>query len=66
MFDLCSSLTSVDLSSFNTSKVTNMGSMFSNCTKLTKIYINSNIKFTTDANVPSGCSLIIKKLELKD
>ena len=35
MFHSCSSLTSLDLSSFNTSKVTNMSNMFSDCSKLT-------------------------------
>ena len=35
MFYNCSSLTSLDLSSFNTSKVTDMGDMFSSCSKLT-------------------------------
>ena len=34
MFSSCSSLTSLDLSSFNTSNVTKMSSMFYNCLKL--------------------------------
>ena len=34
MFYNCSKLTSLDVSKFDTSKVTNMGSMFYNCSKL--------------------------------
>ena len=34
MFSNCSSLTNLDLSSFNTSIVTNMSYMFSSCSKL--------------------------------
>ena len=37
MFDGCSSLTSLDLSSFNTSNVTDMGEMFALCEKLTSL-----------------------------
>ena len=37
MFDGCSGLTSLDLSGWNTSNVTNMDSMFSGCSKLTTI-----------------------------
>lgn len=41
MFDGCRSLTSLDLSSFNTSSVTNMRSMFENCEQLTNIVVSS-------------------------
>ena len=34
MFENCSNLTSIDLSTFDTSKVNTMGSMFKNCTSL--------------------------------
>jgi len=37
MFSGCSSLTSLDLSSFNTENVTNMGAMFYNCSRLTNL-----------------------------
>ena len=37
MFDGCSKLTSIYLSSFNTNKVTRMGGMFYNCLSLTSI-----------------------------
>ena len=58
MFSNCSSLTSLDLSSFDTSKVTNMNSMFSGCSLLTSLDLRS---FNT-SNVMSmsymfsGCS----------
>ena len=37
MFYWCSSLTSLDVSSFDTSNVTNMSNMFENCNSLTKL-----------------------------
>ncbi len=45
MFSSCSSLTSLDLSSFNTSQVTNMRDMFYNCPKLTTTIniMNANV-----------------------
>ena len=39
MFFSCSSLTSLDLSNFDTSNVTNMQEMFSGCSKLKDVYI---------------------------
>ena len=48
MFYGCSSLKSIDLYSFNTSKVTNMSHMFCNCSSLESIDFslinNKNIK----------------------
>ena len=41
MFSNCSSLTSLDLSSFNTANVTNMGGMFSYCSSLTSLDLSS-------------------------
>ena len=41
MFEGCSKLTSLDLSSFNTAKVTDMGRMFYNCIKLTSLDLSS-------------------------
>ena len=41
MFQNCSSLTSLDLGTFNTAKVTNMSSMFSGCTKLGELILYS-------------------------
>ena len=39
MFAYCSSLTTLDLSSFNTANVNNMVAMFSDCTNLKTIYV---------------------------
>ncbi|MBO4850843.1 MAG: BspA family leucine-rich repeat surface protein [Prevotella sp.] len=41
MFNKCSSLVTLDLSTFNTSKVTNMAGMFNDCAKLTSIDLSS-------------------------
>ena len=41
MFYECRTLTSLDLSSFNTSAVTNMSSMFSSCSALTSLNLSS-------------------------
>ena len=41
MFFYCSSLTSLDVSTFNTSEVTDMGSMFSNCSNLTSLDLSN-------------------------
>ena len=45
MFSKCSELTSLDLSSFNTDKVTNMQFMFNSCTSLSELDLeNFNTK----------------------
>ena len=44
MFMNCRSLTSLDLSSFNTSNAKSMGSMFAHCSSLTEILVGSNWK----------------------
>ena len=54
MFDGCSKLTSLDLSSFNTAEVTNMSRMFYNCTGLTTIYVSDGY---TTAKVSNGLSM---------
>ena len=41
MFSDCSSLTALDLSSFDTSKVTNMRRMFSDCSSLTTLDLSN-------------------------
>ena len=49
MFFKCSSLTNLDLSSFNTSNVTDMGSMFWGCNSLTNLDLSSfNTSNVTD------------------
>ena len=49
MFLGCSSLTSLDLSNFNTNNVTNMSYMFSNCSSLTSLNLSNfntnNVKY---------------------
>ena len=47
MFASCSSLTTLDLSSFNTANVINMNVMFAGCTRLTTIYVGDG--WSTDA-----------------
>jgi surface protein len=42
MFGNCTSLTTLNLSNFNTANVTNMSYMFSSCTNLTTIFVNSS------------------------
>ena len=59
MFDFSSSLTSLDLSNFNTEKVTDMSYMFRGCSVLTTIYASD--KFVTDqvtygVNMFSNCT----------
>ncbi len=44
MFLGCSSLTSIDVTKFNTAKVTDMSGMFSSCSALSTIYCNDNWK----------------------
>ena len=46
MFDRCSALTSLDLTSFNTANVTDMSYMFMGCSALTTIFVSD--KFVTD------------------
>lgn len=49
MFDRCSSLTSLDVSSFNTAKVTDMNFMFRYCSDLTSLDLSSfNTENVTD------------------
>ena len=59
MFKNCSSLTTLDLSSWNTSNVTDMGSMFIGCTKLQTITGLENLntsKVTTMLRMFQDCS----------
>ncbi|MBR7090941.1 MAG: BspA family leucine-rich repeat surface protein, partial [Clostridia bacterium] len=60
MFEECSRLTSLDLSSFNTSNVTNMSYMFYNCTSLTYITVTqfSTSSVTNSTNMFYGCTNI--------
>jgi surface protein len=62
MFTTCSSLTTLDLSSFNTSRVTNMLSMFSDCSNLTTIYAGSGWSMATvsvTTNMFTNCTKLV-------
>ena len=58
MFRDCSSLTTLDVSSFNTANVTNMGSMFRGCSGLTTLDVSGfktdNVTYMSD--MFNGCS----------
>ena len=58
MFESCSSLTNLDLSSFDTSKVTNMDYMFSDCSNLTSLDLRSfdTLKTTDMSKMFERCS----------
>ena len=60
MFDGCGSLTSLDLSSFNTFNVTSMNSMFYYCGSLTSLDLSSfNTSNATDmGSMFSGCDYL--------
>jgi surface protein len=61
MFLGCSSLTSLDLSNFNTSSVTDMYGMFYNCYNLTSLDLSNfdTSKVTDMKSVFHGCSNLI-------
>ena len=63
MFNGCSALTSLDLTNFNTAKVTHMNNMFEGCSALTTIYASN--KFVTD-NVSNGSDMFTGCKSLKD
>ena len=58
MFYECSSLTSINLSNFNTQNVTNMSHMFCDCYSLTNLDLsNFNTQHVTNmSHMFSGCS----------
>ena len=72
MFYSCSSLTSINLSNFNTNNVTNMSYMFYCCKSLTSLDISNlnceKIKETTylDKMFENCNSLKVKNIKLKD
>ncbi|MBR6947651.1 MAG: BspA family leucine-rich repeat surface protein, partial [Muribaculaceae bacterium] len=62
MFSGCIGLTSLDLSSFNTSNVTMMSSMFYNCPDLRTIYVGSGwstAAVTGSANMFFNCTSLV-------
>jgi surface protein len=65
MFNQCSSLTSLDLSNFNTSNVNNMSGMFSQCSSLTSLDLSnfntSNVKDMLNfLNINKNCLIKCK------
>ncbi len=61
MFDNCSSLTSLDLSSFDTGNVTDMSAMFANRGNLKTIYVGDNWstqKVTSSDAMFDGCEML--------
>ena len=60
MFNGCSALLSLDVTNFNTAKVTDMSYMFSSCVALTSLYLtNFNTeKVTNMQNMFSGCQAL--------
>ena len=62
MFNFCSALLSLDVTNFNTEKVTNMQDMFSGCKALTTIYASSKF-VTTKVTNSSGMFKNCEKLK---
>jgi len=66
------SITTLDLSNFNTNKVTNITEMFKNANNLTEIYLNNaNFDNVTDKtnvfiNVPASVSIYVKDENAKN
>lgn len=64
MFNKCSSLTSLDLSSWNTSNVTNMWGMFSNACSLKTLNLNGwDVSKVTDMRYMFECDTTTSQLE---
>ena len=63
MFEFCSSLKSIDLSSFNTSNVIDISCMFADCSSLEFINLSSfnTINTTNMEGIFDGCSSLRKK-----
>ena len=66
MFQHCLKVTKIDVSSFNTSKVTNMARMFWDCSSLTELDLSSfNTQKVTDMNTMFQNCLRIIKLDIR-
>ena len=62
MFWNCDDLTTLDLSSFDTRKVTDMSDMFYDCNALTTIYVSdtwSTTNVTSSSNMFSKCTKLV-------
>ena len=67
MFSYCESLTSLDLSSFNTAKVTNMSEMFYGCSSLTSLDLSGfNTEKVTDMSYMFQDCGSLKSLDLSN
>ena len=70
MFYKCSSLTSLNLSNFNTNNVQNMSAMFNKCCSLTSLNIsNFNTHKTTNMRrtffgINKNCKIICKDMKI--
>ena len=65
MFNECNSATSINVSSFNTSNVTDMSYMFDTCTKLTTLNVsNFNTSNVTNMFCMFNCALALTSLDL--
>ena len=62
MFYKCSSITSLNLSGFDTSNVTNMSGMFQKCSSITTLDLSSfnTENVTTMSNMFNGCSALTR------
>ena len=58
MFSRCSSVTSLDVSKFNTTKVTDMAGMFYHCSGLTTIYSNDGWNCESSNNMFKECTFL--------
>ena len=59
MFELCSGLTSLDLTFFDTTNVTDMVSMFYGCSSLSKLALSSSFFNSTSLTTYDFSSLIV-------
>ena len=67
MFYLCSSLTSIDVSNFDTSNVTDMSSMFEDCSSLISLDLSSiNTSKVTDMGYMVGNCSSLTSLDLRN
>jgi surface protein len=60
MFQYCSNLTSLDVSNWNTSKVTNMNNMFHNCKTLTTVTGELDLSGLTNGFYPGSTTHPVK------
>jgi surface protein len=65
MFDNCRSFTSLDLSGFDTSKVTSMASMFLDCRALTDLRTNFTLNKTKMNSFINNCTSLVDLSNMK-